>query len=102
MATLQSNTFSSYELTPEEQLHGNILTQLQKQCIQNEIYLAAQEKLNLLVDPNNMYGSLQREAELQGKIRALQNLIIYSENAEISLKEASQQPAFQQSLNNLG
>lgn len=73
-----SSSFISYHLTEQEMLQGSILTITQKQCIQNQISSFAEERINLpFLDTNK-----QRDAELQGNIRALQNLLIISENAE--------------------
>jgi hypothetical protein len=73
--------FISWELSPPEILQGTILTSLQVQVIQNRIALLAIEKLNFTFDPANLQRSFQEEAELQGKLRILQNLLIESENA---------------------
>lgn len=72
------SSFISYHLTEQELIQGSILTITQKQCIQNQISTFAEERINLpFLDANK-----QRDAELQGNIRALQNLLIISENAE--------------------
>ncbi len=77
-----SSLFQSWILSPKELLQGSILTQLQKQCIQNQISAAAAEKTLLKYDPDSALKFLQREAELQGQIGALQYLITLSEEAE--------------------
>ena len=79
------NLFQSWALTKEEEVIGAVLTTLQKQLIQNQIAEAAQEKVGLTFDPLNPQKFIQQEAELQGRIRALQYLISASEDAESQL-----------------
>ena len=81
MAHLIPNTFSSWELTPEEELQGSTLTTLQKQVIQNQIALLAQEKNMLVYDPSNPFEFVQQEADLKGQISSLQYLFILSDDA---------------------
>lgn len=75
MARLQENPFTSWKLSEEEFRLGSTLTELNLKLIQNEIADAALEKLNLTFDPTNPLKFAQQEAELGGKIRALQYLI---------------------------
>lgn len=82
MATLSATSmFQSWELSRQEFLTGSILTTLQTQCIQNQIVQIAHEKMLLKFDPNNVLSYAQQEAELQGKLIALQYLISMSEEA---------------------
>lgn len=82
MASLNhDNIFQSWVLTRQEYLTGSILTTLQLQCIQNQIAQLAQEKTLLKFTPNDLNTFLQREAELQGSISALQFLISTSAEA---------------------
>jgi hypothetical protein len=86
MAVLNTNSsFVSWVLTPTELVQGTLLSSLQKQCIQNQIWQAAEEKIKLPFTDENK----QREAELQGRILALQSLLDLSEEAE---KETNQEP----------
>lgn len=88
MAVLDHDcSFQRWKLTDEEELHGTILTTNQKQCIQNQIVQAAEEKIALTFDANNTLLFAQREAELQGRINALKYLIDCSNAAEIALAE---------------
>ena len=75
MASLISNSFTSWNLTQEELRMGSIFTDLNLKLIQNEISIAAHEKLNLTFNPLNPNEFIQMEAELGGKIRALQYLL---------------------------
>ncbi len=82
MATLSSKSmFQSWEMSRQEYLTGSILTTLQIQCIQNQIVQIAHEKTMLKFDPNNVLVYAQQEAELQGKLLALQYLLSLSEEA---------------------
>lgn len=92
MATVSTtnSSFLRYDLTPEELLVGSILTTLHIQCIQNQIAEAAEQRINIRIDPQNPLASLQEEAELQGRILALKYLITLSENAEAQLVQSAQ------------
>lgn len=92
MATLNhDNPFQSWVLTPEEELLGTILTLNQKQVIQNRIAQYAQEKIRLKYNPSEPLKFLQEDAELQGQILVLQNLIDMSSEAESQLDPAMRQ-----------
>ena len=81
MAQLNPDSlFQSWILSETEQIQGSILTLVQKQCIQNQITQAAQEKVSLKYDPANPQTFLQAEAELHGRINALSYLL--SQSAE--------------------
>jgi hypothetical protein len=74
----QESSFVSWILTPSELKTGSILTTLQKQVIQNMIWQAATERINLpFLDENK-----QRDAELLGRIAALTSLLDLSLEAE--------------------
>lgn len=81
MAKPLENAFQQWLLSPEEILQGSILQDLQRKVIQNEIAIAAQEKLALKFDPTNPLSFAQQEAELTGKIGILQFLLSQSEVA---------------------
>lgn len=71
----KQNTFTTYELTSQEQEEGSKLSYLQEAVIQNLISECAEEKLRLSVDPQNINAFLQAEAELAGKIGILSYLL---------------------------
>ena len=75
MAQLLTNTFAVYDLTEEEALQGSILTIQQVQVIQNLLAGAAEEKLNLELDPLNPVKFAQEEASLKGQIDILRYLL---------------------------
>jgi hypothetical protein len=83
-----NNLFHSYTLSSQETLIGSILTNLQKQCIQNQISQIAHEKLKLKFTPNDVSSFLQQEAELQGKLNALEYLLELSHQAEVDTNSA--------------
>lgn len=73
----------------EEELFATTLTLSNQQYIQNLIADAASEKAMLTFNPVNPHEFIQREAELQGTIRALQGLLDASAivQAEIAAKK---------------
>lgn len=81
MATRVETSFSRFSLTEEEQLNGSIFTPEQLYVLQNRLADAAEEKLALIFDPSNPSAFIQAEAESQGKIRLLQDLILTSNEA---------------------
>lgn len=88
-----NSSFISYHLSEEERIVGSILTDLHKQCIQNQIAEAAEQRLNLRLDPTNPMSTVQEEAELHGRILALRYLIDLSNAAEAQLQASAQQHA---------
>lgn len=91
MATISTtnSSFLRYDLTEEELLVGSILTTLHKQCIQNQIAEAAEQRISIRLDPQNPLASVQEDAELQGRIIALKYLITLSESAEAQLVQSA-------------
>ena len=76
MAKIVSDSqFLEYEFTEEELKHLPGFTPSQKQFLQNELAIAVSEKVALTIDPLNVSGSLQREAEIHGKIGILKYLL---------------------------
>lgn len=90
MAKLIPNSFTSYEFTEKEVIEGQIFTGLQTQMLQNKLSEYAEFKMNLIHDPDHLYLSLQKEAELIGQIELLQFLIAQSEATKEMLKEISE------------
>lgn len=85
MALLIPNAFSSYDLTETEVLQGAILTNLQKQVLQNLLAVNAEEKLHLEFDPLNPSGFIQQESYKKGQIDAISYIISSSDIAEATL-----------------
>lgn len=90
MAKPLENVFQQWLLSPEEVQQGSILQDLQRKVIQNEIAIAAQEKLALKFDPLNPLLFAQQEAELAGKIGILQFLVSQSEEAVAQLTQSQE------------
>lgn len=91
MARPIPTTFTSYQLSEEEQLKGQVLTTENYYVIQNLICQAAEDKLSLKFDPLQPAIFLQREAELQGQIGILRMLLEMSLSAQSTLRSANQQ-----------
>lgn len=84
MSTIRPNTFTSYDLTLEEELSGSILTLQQTQVLQNMLSSIAEEKLALEFDPMKPEVFSQAEAYKRGQL----DLILYIlENSEAANKE---------------
>ena len=78
MATLAQSSFTRYTLGKGEQIAGESLTPETAYVLQNLICDAAEEKLNLKLDPTNPMQFAQREAELQGQIGILKYILAQS------------------------
>lgn len=87
----KNSSFLRYDLTNDERIVGSILTGLHKQCIQNQIAEAAEQRINIRLDPQNPLSAVQEEAELCGRILALKYLIELSDSAELELQQSAQQ-----------
>lgn len=85
MAALQSNSFTSYELTEQEALQGSSYTGLQLQVLQNILANIAEEKIRLIYDPKNPEQFVQQEASLKGALDIITHLIDTSNVAEQEL-----------------
>jgi len=85
MATLQPSIYCSYSFTELEELQSCLLTSLNKQRIQNLISSYAHEKASLDFNPEKPHEFLQREAALQGSLKALQYLLDLAAHAESQL-----------------
>ena len=75
MSQLQPNSFTSYELTDQEQLEGTIFTILQLQSLHNLLSSYAEEKIALDYDPEHPILFMQNEASLKAKIEVLTYII---------------------------
>lgn len=80
-----NSLFTTFILTEKEIQQGSVFTGLQKAVIQNLIASAASDKVRLKFTPDNLNLFLQAEAELQGRISALEGLLIMSEDTESQL-----------------
>ena len=89
MAYQIPSTFTRYNLTPEEQANGTILTTNNLYVLQNLICDAAEEKLALKFDPTNPLLFTQREAELMGQIGILKMLVELASQTQITLSSTN-------------
>lgn len=87
MAQQLNTSFTRFELSSQEQIHGQILTPLNCLVIQNLLAQNAEEKMKLKFDPEKPSVFIQREAELQGTIGILQFLLDSSEEATKLLQQ---------------
>lgn len=75
MPTPVNSSFTRYEFSDEELFQAFAFSPLTRMAIQNEIAIAAEEKIALKFDPSNPLAFAQQEAELAGKIGILQFLL---------------------------
>ena len=75
MSVIIPNAFTQYELTPEEELEGAILTVAQIYWIQNQLSYCAQESIANVHDPKNPLESIQVEARCKGQMEAYQFIL---------------------------
>lgn len=83
------NIYTEYEFNRLEFYAATRLNDLNKMLIQTLLARDATDKAALTVDPTNVSLFIQREAELQGAIRAYQHLLFLAENTPVP--EASEQ-----------
>lgn len=85
MATIGTNSFTSYILTDREQLEGILLTLAQKQVLQTQRAIIAEEKLALEFDPEHPLLFQQQEAFKRGQLEFVTYLLEASDAAELEL-----------------
>lgn len=85
----QDSPFISYNLSEQEILQGQILGDLNKQVLQNLLFMAVMEKINIPRTPE----TLQLEAELAGRIGILQAILDNHRAAIAQLHSPEQQVA---------
>jgi len=76
------NTFSSYNLTQEEEKSGSQLSSLNVAMVQNLRSSIAEEKLNLVFTPNDVLSFTQQEAYLKGQLDILSFLLNQNEDSQ--------------------
>ena len=69
------HSFNRYQLSEEETAAGRALSLASQAVIQNLIATVAEEKLHLVLDPQNITAYSQQEAYLRGQIDILSFLI---------------------------
>ena len=91
MAQLVPNSLTTYKLTSEEELAGQILNDLQLICIQNKLAELIVARLTITLDTLNTLKFAQDEAYLKGQIDSLLWLVDTSKEslAEVNAINAS-------------
>jgi hypothetical protein len=91
MATIQFNSFTQFQQTEHEQLSGTLLSNEQKQFIQNNKAQIAEQRLALVPDPQSYSAFIQQEAYLKGQMDFAQHLLDSSIASEQAVKDAQQE-----------
>lgn len=91
MTNIVANSFTTYQLTDEEMLVGQILTIAQTEVIQNMLSVNAEEMLTLEYDVANPQSFIQQQAYKRGWIDTLRFILDASQSA-IELNQHPQQP----------
>ena len=86
MSHLLPTSFTRYDMTEDELMQGASLTVAQEQFIQNYIADLAEQKLDLVLDVDNINRYTQIEAHLSGQIAALKWLLESSKQVQENLK----------------
>lgn len=89
MANLSIGTFTHWNLSPQEVLQGSVLSQSQKQLLQNELATVAEQIVNLEYDPNKPLEFVQHDAHLKGQMAVLRYMLLRSDESEAQLKSLS-------------
>lgn len=87
---LETNIFTSYELTEQEIVSGSILTELQTAVLQNRLAAIAKTKLELKLDCSNISLYAQQEADLAGRMVELQSILDASAYNLLAISEQQQ------------
>ena len=91
MAQLTPNKFSSYEMLPEEEEAGSILSGLQRMVLSNKQAIIAQEKLNIVLTPENLADFQMQHAYKQAQLDLIDYLFDLSDSTELLIKERQAQ-----------
>lgn len=80
---LVPHSFNKFELSAEEYKAGCALTLSNQAVIQNLISDVAEEKLRIVLDPQNLTEYAQQEAYLRGQLDILNHLLSLSKSFEV-------------------
>lgn len=87
-----TSSFQRIPLTDKDTISGAILSSIHTAIIQNHRVDIAEQKLNLVFDPQNVVDFAQQNAYLQGQLDILQMLLDASETAQqLVLQQAASQ-----------
>lgn len=84
MSTLIPGKFSNYKHNTREQIQGGALTITQREVIQNDRALVAEQILSLVLDLNNPIETAKQDAYLKGQL-AVYNFILDRDEESQSL-----------------
>lgn len=73
------HSFNRYQLSDEEQRAGAAFSLSNQAVIQNLLATVAEEKLHLVLDPQNITAYAQQEAYLRGQLDMLRHLLDLSQ-----------------------
>ena len=86
MASIANSTFTHWNLSSEEILQGSILSQSQKQLLQNELATIAEQIVNLEYNPSNSMEFVQHDAHIKGQMSVIRYMLLRSDESEMALK----------------
>lgn len=86
MASIVNGTFTHWDLLPQEVLQGSILSQSQKQLLQNELATIAEQIVNLEYTPDKPMEFVQHDAHLKGQMSIIRYMLLRSDESEVALK----------------
>jgi hypothetical protein len=92
MPTNITSSFQRIKLSEKDEISGTILSAMHTGVIQNHICDIAEQKLNLVFDPDKMIDFAQQNAYLQGQLDILKLLL---DSSDASQALAVQQAAAQ-------
>lgn len=84
------HAFSSYELTAEEELQGQLLGILNVAVLQNLLCKVSTDKLTLIYDTDKPDAYIQNEAYLRGQYDLINHLLDLNNLASESLRSTPQ------------
>lgn len=90
MAQPISNQFTSWKLSPEEELEGCMLNAGQVMVIQNDMANAAMQLINLDFTPDDPKDYLMKKAYLDAQVRTYQTMLDRSEKAVEALRKLAE------------
>lgn len=90
MAHPIANRFTEFEFNQLEFYAATRFSELNLMLLQTLVAQTALEKVNLTIDPNDAK-CIQREAELQGTMRAYEHLLLLATETEVPLAPQEQE-----------
>jgi len=86
MANLAVGTFTHWNLSTQEVLQGSVLSQSQKQLLQNELATIAEQIVNLEYDAAKPMEFVQNDAHLKGQMSIIRYMLLRSDESEQQLQ----------------